>query len=76
VIIVPLTSKSKRILTHIQIYPPEGGLSKINFCMCEQVRSISVERLIKKIGTVKSDKILSAVSEWISDLILLEKITR
>lgn len=73
VIIVPLTSKYKGIPTHVQIDPPEGGVSQISYCVCEQIRAISVERLIKKIGTVKSLKILKNVREWISDLTLIEQ---
>jgi mRNA interferase MazF len=72
VIVVPLTSKQKGVLTHVQIDPPEGGLLKTSYCMCEHVRSISVERLIKKIGIVRSFKILHEVREWISDLTLVE----
>ncbi len=70
VIVVPLTSVKKGISTHVQIDPPEGGLSVESFAVCEQVRSISKERLIKKTGSV-SRQILQEVFSWIIDLICL-----
>jgi len=71
VIVIPLTSKSKGISTHVQIAPPDGGLTIESFALCEQIHSISKERLVKKTGIV-SKKILEEVSSWISDLISLE----
>jgi mRNA interferase MazF len=64
VIIVPCTSKNKYIPSHIRIEPPNGGVNAISFAVCEQLRSISKERLIKKIGTVDSHT-LEEVLDWI-----------
>jgi mRNA interferase MazF len=33
--------------------PPEGGLQVRSFIKCEDVRSVSTERLVKMMGTVK-----------------------
>lgn len=71
VIVLPLTSVKKGISTHVFITPPEGGLTIDSFALCEQIRSISKERLVKKLGFV-SKEILKDVSSWISDLISLE----
>ena len=71
VIVIPLTSVKKGISTHVRIAPPEGGLSVESFALCEQIRSISKERLVRKSGMV-SKKILREVCSWISDLINLE----
>jgi mRNA interferase MazF len=68
VIIVPLTSVNKEISTHIRVTPPDGGLSVESFALCEQVRSISRERLVKRTGVV-SHKVLVEVHAWICDLI-------
>lgn len=70
-IIVPLTSVKKQISTHIEIIPPEGGLTNVSYVLCEQVRSISRDRLIKKIGIV-SKKTLNEVFSWIIDIISLD----
>ena len=71
VIVIPLTKVKKGISTHVPITPPEGGLSIQSFALCEQIRSISRERLVKKTGGV-SDTILKEIYSWIFDLISLE----
>ncbi|MEB3293906.1 MAG: type II toxin-antitoxin system PemK/MazF family toxin [Synechococcales bacterium] len=52
VVILPITSKNKGIPFHVRINPPEGGVKNQNFIKCEDVRSISVERLDKRWGIV------------------------
>lgn len=71
VIVVPLTSVKKQISTHVPIIPPEGGLITESFALCEQIRSISKERLLKRMGVV-SESTLKIVHSWIIDLISLE----
>jgi len=72
VIVVPITSKDKRIPSHIRIEPPQGGVKIPSFVVCEQVRSISKERLIKRLGNVKSSKVLKFVRSWLSDLLWID----
>ena len=50
--VVPLTSVEKRFPSHVEVAPPEGGLSLRSFIKCEDIRSISQKRLIKKLGAV------------------------
>jgi mRNA interferase MazF len=48
VMVIPLTSKvakSKNIPTHIRIDPPEGGLKTPSVVLCDQLRTISKDRL-------------------------------
>jgi mRNA interferase MazF len=48
VIVVPLTSKVKKsraIPAHIEIDPPEGGVKVPSVILCDQLRSISKDRL-------------------------------
>ena len=54
VIVVPLTTVDKQIPTHIMINPPEGGVNRKSFAKCEDIRSISTERLSNRIGRVSS----------------------
>ncbi len=72
VIIVPMTSKDRGIFSHVRFDPPEGGISVPSFAACEQVRSISKTRLIKKLGTVKNVMQLINVQSWIKELIWIE----
>lgn len=71
-IIIPLTSIDKNIISHVRIDPPEGGLSTVSFAVCEQIRSISTERLKKRMGIIKSQTILSEIHTWILDLTRLD----
>jgi len=72
VIIVPITSKNRGIATHIQIKPPDGGLSVESYIMCEQIRAISKERLVKKLGRVHNSYSVHDAFEWITDLLRVE----
>ena len=72
VIVVPITSKDKRIPSHIRIDPPQGGVKLTSFAMCEHVRSISKDRLIKKVGKVQSFPLLKNVSSWLTDLLWID----
>jgi mRNA interferase MazF len=61
VIVVPVTSRDKRVRSHVRVEPPEGGLRTISFIKCEDVRSVSIARLTKRLGTV-SQATLQAVA--------------
>jgi mRNA interferase MazF len=52
VIVIPITSKAKGIRTHVQMQPPEGGLTTISYAKCEDIRSISKDRLSRRMGAV------------------------
>ncbi|GEA15469.1 mRNA interferase [Moorella sp. E308F] len=52
VVVVPLTTRQKGIPFHVKIEPPEGGVKNVSFIKCEDVRSITKERLIEKWGVV------------------------
>lgn len=50
IMVIPLTSKvkkSKNIPAHIPILPPEGGLKTPSVLLCDQLRTISKDRLDK-----------------------------
>ncbi len=52
VVIVPITSRRKRSTFHVGIDPPEGGLRRPSFLKPEDVRSISTERLGRRLGVL------------------------
>ena len=62
VVVAPVTSKGKGIPWHVPIHPPDGGLTKPSFVMCEMVRSISKERLTKRTGEI-ADSTMEAVED-------------
>jgi mRNA interferase MazF len=52
VIVIPITTKEKGIPLHVEIKAPEGGLTKRSFIKCEDLRSVSRERLVQRLGQV------------------------
>ncbi len=57
VVVLPITSKNKGIRSHVEIVPPEGGLNVTSYVKCEDVRSISIYRLGRRLGKVTADTI-------------------
>jgi len=51
VVVLPLTTRHRGVPLHVAVDPPEGGLRERSFIKCEDVRSVSTERLIGKWGT-------------------------
>jgi mRNA interferase MazF len=52
VIVLPITSKRKGVLYHVEVLPPEGGLPMTSYVKCEDVRSIAKDRLLRYRGSV------------------------
>jgi mRNA interferase MazF len=50
---VPLTRTDFKNPIHLQIAPPEGGLRARSFAMPEQVRAVSHERLVRRLGRLR-----------------------
>ncbi|MBI3508871.1 MAG: type II toxin-antitoxin system PemK/MazF family toxin [Chlamydiia bacterium] len=72
-IIVPLTTKEKKIPCHVLITPKDGGVKEACFAMSEQLRSISKERLITKWGHMNNKKVIRQIGEWIGSLLSLDE---
>jgi mRNA interferase MazF len=52
VIVLPVTTTCRDIPLHVKVVPPKGGLREISFVMCDQIRTISKDRLTKRLGAV------------------------
>ena len=52
VIVLPVTSTIRNVPSHVPIDPPEGGVRRRSAVLCEAVRSVSVERLVERWGSV------------------------
>ena len=68
VVILPLTTRASGIPFHVEVDPPEGGLGVRSFIKCEDVRSISKDRLVSPLGTV-SQATLERVEERVRILL-------
>jgi mRNA interferase MazF len=52
VVVLPVTTRERGIPLHVRIEPPEGGVRETSFVQCEDIRSVSRERLIERWGAV------------------------
>ncbi len=48
---IPLTTRQRHWPTHIAVTGPHTGLSEPSWAVCEQVRTISTQRLADQLGT-------------------------
>lgn len=69
VIIIPITSVNKGVLSHVPITPPQGGLAVNSYAVCEQIRAISKSRLLNRIGFLTDEDVMRKIQNWIIDLI-------
>ncbi len=51
-VVVPMTTTWRGVPLHVQVDPPEGGLRRRSTIKCEDLRSISTDRLIEYWGTL------------------------
>lgn len=66
-IVVPLTSRDRRLPHHISVID-DGGLARPSWAMCEAVRSVSVRRFGALVATADSsttEAVVRQVSRWI-----------
>lgn len=68
VVVLPITTKDKKIPLHVKINPPEGGVNEPSFVKCEDIRSVSTERLLARLGRV-SQNTLSEVEDRVKILL-------
>jgi len=74
VMVVPLTSKvqkSRTIPAHIQIAPPEAGVKTPSIILCDQLRTISKNRLGAKPWGIVSAATLANVETVLRHLLAL-----
>jgi mRNA interferase MazF len=70
VIVVPTTTAHRGLPSHVEVEPGGSGLTEISYAKCEDVKSISEQRLIVRLGAV-SDEItfdLARVLQFLLDI--------
>jgi mRNA interferase MazF len=71
VVAVPFTTRRRGLPIQVEVRPPDGGLREVSFAMCEQVRSLAVDRLgPQPFGAVPA-AVLSAVEARLRLLLAL-----
>ena len=57
--IVPVGSTSYGPRSHVQIEPGESGLDHLSYARCDQIRVLSVERIVARRGFAALDEVHS-----------------
>ena len=68
VTVLPVTSTVRSIPSHLAVQPPEGGLHVPSAILCDQVRTIARERLVRRRGII-APGILTRVEEIVRILL-------
>jgi mRNA interferase MazF len=61
VIVVPTTTTARGLPSHVEIDPADSGIDELSYAKCEDVKSISEQRLIARLGAV-SDVVLFEIA--------------
>ena len=69
-VVVPMTTTRRGIPLHVMVEPPEGGVRERSFVKCEDIRSVSTERLIERWGAL-SARTMAAVEDRLRVLLQL-----
>jgi len=57
VIALAITSRERGMPSHVRVEPPEGGLRLVSFIKCEDIRSVSKQRLGTRLGSISESTI-------------------
>jgi mRNA interferase MazF len=60
VVVVPLTTAYRRLPSHIEIDRGRSGLDDVSYAKCEDVKSVSEQRLIGQLGVVGNEIMFQA----------------
>jgi mRNA interferase MazF len=67
-VVLPISKVAKGIPLHVEINPPEGGVTMRSFIKCEAIRSIGRVRLVRLMGRIK-DSTMELVEDRIRILL-------
>jgi mRNA interferase MazF len=59
--VLPLTTRDRGIRVHLPVMPPEGGLKQPSFILCDQLRTVSHERLKRFRGAISTESIAATL---------------
>jgi mRNA interferase MazF len=68
VVVIPITRTARKVRWHVPVKPPEGGLVAESFIQCENVRSVSRQRVKRLRGQV-SERTLQQVEDRVRILL-------
>lgn len=56
-VVLPVTTTRRRLPSHIEIEPGDSGLSHTSYAKAEDVKSVSTQRLVRRLGMVPADRL-------------------
>lgn len=68
VIVVPCTTARRDLPSHIEIEPGASGLDETSYAKCEDVKSISEQRLVARLGAA-GDEVLFSIARTLRFLL-------
>jgi mRNA interferase MazF len=51
-VVVPLTTTERHVRWHVPISPQPDGVQRTSFIKCEDIRSVSTDRLLQPLGRI------------------------
>jgi mRNA interferase MazF len=51
-IVIPTTTTHRRLPSHVELEPDGTGLREVSYAKCEDIKSVSTERLVARLGSV------------------------
>lgn len=59
-VVLPITSARRGLPSHIEIEPGVAGLDHVSFAKSEDIKSVSSQRLVRRLGEVSGDVLVRA----------------
>ena len=60
IFVIPITTAHRGLPSHIEIDRGSSGLDEVSYAKCEDVKSVSEQRLIGRLGTVGDEVMFQA----------------
>ncbi|MGP0103432.1 MAG: type II toxin-antitoxin system PemK/MazF family toxin [Solirubrobacteraceae bacterium] len=60
VVVVPITTTYRGLPSHVEVDRGNSGLDEVSYAKCEDVKSVSEQRLIGRLGTVGDEFMFQA----------------
>ena len=70
VIVVPTTTTRRNLPSHVEIEPGRLGVDDVSYAKCEDLKSVSEDRLISRLGQVPEETVfqIARVLEFLLDI--------
>ena len=68
VIVIPCTTRRRELASHVELDPTTSGLDDVTYAKCEDIKSISEQRLVAKLGAAHEEAMFQ-ITRWLSFLL-------